>query len=115
MKAFVVKGRFLMGDRWQNFEKEVASEDENAVKEQIYSRLGSKHRVKRANIQILEIKGISPESVSDPITSHILQQEIHKKPKMPPKPKIGGEKPKKAKLLKKKSSRDKTAKGVKNE
>ncbi len=115
MKAFMVKGKFLMGDRWQNFEKEVASEDENAVREQIYSRLGSKHRVKRSNIQILEIKGISPAEVSDPITSHLLQRKKDEEMKMTAKPKIKRDKPKTVKLMRKKTTKGKAAKGEKNE
>lgn len=75
MKAFRVKGTFQMGDRWQDFTKEIVGNDENAAKEQVYSRLGSKHRVKRAKIQISEVKEISLEEVSDPITRYLLESD----------------------------------------
>lgn len=68
MKAFKIKGMFYMGDKWQNFTKEVIGEDENAVSEQIYSRLGSKHRVKRAKIHISEVAQIKEEEITDSIT-----------------------------------------------
>jgi large subunit ribosomal protein LX len=84
MKAFRVTGKFYMGDHWQNFTKDVAGENDAAVKEKVYSRLGSKHRVKRAKIEISEVKEISLEEVTDPITVYILKNEketIRKEPK----------------------------------
>lgn len=64
-----------MGDRWQQFTKEVVGSDEEAVKEQVYSRLGSKHRVKRAKIRISDAKEITLEEVSDPITKYMMEKE----------------------------------------
>jgi large subunit ribosomal protein LX len=73
MKAFRVKGMFFMGDRWQSFTKEVIGEDENIVSEQVYSRLGSKHRVKRAKIQISEVTLIKEEDIVDSVTLYKLK------------------------------------------
>jgi large subunit ribosomal protein LX len=73
MKAFRVSGEFLMGDRWQNFTKEVMGEDEDSVAEQIYSRLGSKHRVPRSRIQIKDIKEIKENEITDQITLYKLK------------------------------------------
>lgn len=73
MKAYKVKGTFYMGDRWQNFTKEVEGEDENAVCETIFSRLGSKHRVKRSKIQISEVTEIKAKDVTDQITLYKLK------------------------------------------
>ncbi len=84
MKAFRVTGKFYMGDHWQNFTKDVAGEDDAAVKEKVYSRLGSKHRVKRAKIKISEVTEIPLDEVTDPITVYILKNEketIKKEPK----------------------------------
>ena len=67
MKAYKVSGKFMMGDAWQSFTKEVVGESERDVREIIYSRLGSKHRVKRAKIQISEMTEISPGELTDPI------------------------------------------------
>ena len=73
MKAFRVKGMFFMGDRWQSFTKEIIGEDENVVSEQVYSRLGSKHRVKRAKIQISEVTQIKEEDITDSVTVYKLK------------------------------------------
>jgi len=60
MKAYRVSGKFMMGDTWQAFTKEVVGESEDEVREVMYSRLGSKHRVKRAKIRISEVTEIEP-------------------------------------------------------
>ncbi len=68
MKAFKVKGKFFMKDRWQEFTKELVGDDDKSVREEIYSRLGSKHRVKRSKIEITEITEIPKKEVTDPMT-----------------------------------------------
>jgi large subunit ribosomal protein LX len=73
MRAFRVKGMFFMTDRWQNFTKEVIGEDENVVAEQVYSQLGSKHRVKRSKIHISEVAQIKEEDITDSITLYKLK------------------------------------------
>lgn len=70
MKAFRVIGLFLMGDKWQDFTKEVIGEDESDVSEQIYSRLGSKHRVKRTRIRICEVIRLKEDEITDPVALH---------------------------------------------
>jgi large subunit ribosomal protein LX len=67
MKVFRVKGEFLMGDRWQTFTKEVVGKDEDAVAEQVYSRLGSKHRVPRSRIQIKDVAEIKGNEITDQV------------------------------------------------
>ena len=73
MKAYKVSGKFMMGDAWQSFTKEVVGESEKDVREVIFSRLGSKHRVKRAKIQISEVTEISPNELTDPITKSLFE------------------------------------------
>jgi large subunit ribosomal protein LX len=73
MKAFRIKGMFQMGDKWQDFTKEIEGTDESIVREQILSRLGSKHRVKRTQIRILEVTEIKANEVTDPITIYKLK------------------------------------------
>jgi large subunit ribosomal protein LX len=75
MKAFRITGKFYMGDHWQNFTKDVAGENDAAVREKVYSRLGSKHRVKRAKIKISEVTEIPLQEVTDPITVYVLENE----------------------------------------
>ncbi|MEM2336998.1 MAG: 50S ribosomal protein L18Ae [Candidatus Bathyarchaeia archaeon] len=61
---------------WQTpFEKEViAIKPEHAV-EKIYMELGSKHRVKRFQIKINEVKEIAHNQVEDPLIRKLLSGE----------------------------------------
>jgi large subunit ribosomal protein LX len=70
MKAFKVKGSFMMGDRLQSFKKEIAGIDEDNAKERIYSILGSKHNVKRNKIKIESIVEVPSEAIEDPLVRH---------------------------------------------
>lgn len=70
MKAFRVKGKFIMGKsimskNWQRFSKEVASLNKEEAKERVYSDLGSKHRVKRRNIKVEEIEEIAEDEITN--------------------------------------------------
>lgn len=70
MKAFRVKGKFIMGKsimskNWQRFTKEVASLNKEEAKERVYSDLGSKHRVKRRNIKVEEIEEIAEDEITN--------------------------------------------------
>ena len=69
MKAFKVTGSFRMGKKNQNFTKEVISNDKKEATEFILSDLGSKHKVKRWEIKITEIKELKPDEVTDSIIS----------------------------------------------
>ncbi|UCF08957.1 MAG: 50S ribosomal protein L18a [Thermoplasmata archaeon] len=81
MKAYRVSGRFKMGDRWQDFTKEVAGEDDERVKEVVFSILGSKHRVRRSKIQITDVKEIAHDEVKDPVTKYQLESSRSDKKK----------------------------------
>ncbi len=49
-----------MGEMMQPFVKEVRAENENRVKEVLYSEFGSKHKTPRKKVHIQEIKEIDP-------------------------------------------------------
>ncbi len=54
---FKINGYFDMGsNKNQKFQKTVDAENKDIAREKIYSILGSKHRVKRPQIQITEIE-----------------------------------------------------------
>ncbi len=75
MKVHRVKGKFRMGRKsseWQRFTKEVISENEDEAVEKVYSLLGSKHRVKRTNIEIYKTEKIDEEEVED----YLIQDKI---------------------------------------
>ena len=67
MKAFRIEGEFLMGDKWQRFSKEVASEDEETAVEYLISDIGGRHRTKRKNVKITVISELKPEEVESPL------------------------------------------------
>jgi len=70
MKAFQVKGEFKEGRKMQDFTKEVAAEDEASAKEKILSTMGSKHKVKRWEIEISSVVELKNEDVTDPTVKY---------------------------------------------
>ena len=65
VKVYRVTGVALFSpDRtrdWQPFTIDVRAVKKEDAVEKVYSDLGSKHKLKRAHIKILEVKEISPE------------------------------------------------------
>lgn len=58
-----------------NFEKETrALKPEEAV-DKVYMELGSKHRLKRNQIQILEVKEITPDEANNPLIKKLEEME----------------------------------------
>jgi len=73
MKGFRITGTFAdVRQGQQPFCVEVAAENEDAAKEQIVSTLGSRHKLKRWQINITEIKELAPEDVQD----HVVKYKI---------------------------------------
>lgn len=66
MNAYRATGEFKTGKfSWQKFSIEVAAENEAGVTEQIYSNLGSRHKLNRQQIKINEIKSISGDEITN--------------------------------------------------
>ena len=73
MKGFRITGSFDDARQGQQpFCVEVAADNEDAAKEQIVSTLGSRHKLKRWQITISEIKELAPEDVQD----HVVKYKI---------------------------------------
>lgn len=73
MKAFRVTGSYFdPRQKQQPFSVEMAAEDEAAVKEKALSTIGSKHKLKRWQIDIAEIVELSP----DQVTNHVVKYQI---------------------------------------
>lgn len=72
MKAFKITGTFQMGRNRQDFIKETVADDKSSATEKLLSELGSKHNVKRYQIDISDIKELKPEEVSDPVIQYAL-------------------------------------------
>jgi large subunit ribosomal protein LX len=70
MKAFQVKGDFVMGAQKKKFKKEIVGNDAENAMEMVYSILGSKHNVKRSKITIESIVEIPKDAIEDPIVRH---------------------------------------------
>lgn len=66
-KIFRVQGKFIMGDSFKPFTKELKATSEDDIKEKIYSEFGSKHHIVRNQIHIEKIDEISAEEVIDPL------------------------------------------------
>jgi len=72
MKAFRVSGSFKTGKfTWQKYSIEVAAEDEAGVTEKVLSDLGSKHKLKRSEIKIDEIKALAAGEVTNPVVEYL--------------------------------------------
>lgn len=57
MTAYTVTGRWKSPSGWQEFEKELEAENENVARERTYAAFGSKHGLKRPQIEIEEVNG----------------------------------------------------------
>ncbi len=74
MKVYRVAGKFLMGEIWQPFRKEIIGNSEEEAKERIYSILGSRHKVKRRMIKIESIEEIQKNEISDPVIKYMVEK-----------------------------------------
>ncbi len=64
-KIWRASGAYKKNKRNFTFNRELLAEKESHVREKILSELGSRHRVKRREIEITEIKEIKPEEVQN--------------------------------------------------
>ena len=67
MKAYRVKGNFMMGEFKTPFNREIDAMDKGDAKEKILSLLGSEHRCKRRDIKVEAITELTLDEVVDPI------------------------------------------------
>ena len=70
MKGFRVAGSYADPRKRQPFSIEMSAEDETAVRERALSTLGSKHKLKRWEIDITEITELSPDQVTNPVVKY---------------------------------------------
>lgn len=67
MKAYRVKGEFLMRDNMSPFDREIEAMDEEDAREKMLSLIGSEHRCKRNKIFVEAITEIPLDQVEDPL------------------------------------------------
>ena len=72
-KIFRIQGKFMMGNKFQPFTKELKAINENDIREKIYSEFGSKHGINRNKIVIEDIKEINADEVQDPLVKALIQ------------------------------------------
>ncbi len=72
MKAFRVTGNYAAPRKRQPFCIEMAAEDEAAVREKALSTIGSKHKLKRWEIEIADVAEIS----GDEVTNNVVKYQI---------------------------------------
>jgi large subunit ribosomal protein LX len=75
MKVFRVTGEIRKPNLKTSFKKEIiAIKPEHAV-EKVYAELGSKHRVKRFHIKILNVEEITPQEIENPLLKKLIVGE----------------------------------------
>ena len=62
-RIWIASGEYKKKRKTFTFSRELLGEKESHVREKILSELGSRHRVKRREITITEVKEIKPEEV----------------------------------------------------
>ncbi len=70
--AFAVEGDFQMGRIRQHFVIECVAENEDMAREYVYADLGSRHSVKRRQVEITGVTAVKLDD-ADPITQHKLK------------------------------------------
>lgn len=73
MKGFRVEGEFLMGERKTSFSLEFACDNVLQAKHRALSILGSRHRAKRREVRITNIRELSPDEIADPGVAHVVK------------------------------------------
>jgi large subunit ribosomal protein LX len=73
-KIFRIQGKFIMGDRYKPFTRELKAISEDDIKEKIYSEFGSKHHISRNQISIEKIQEISAQEVQDPLIKALKEE-----------------------------------------
>ena len=75
MRVFKVTGKINKPNLKTEFAKEVlAAKPEHAI-EKVYAEIGSKHRVKRHHLKILNVEEISLAQIENPILKKIVAGE----------------------------------------
>ena len=65
MKAYRVKGEFLMGGVYSPFNREIEAMDGDDAREKMLSLIGSEHRCKRNKIRVETIVEVPLDEVED--------------------------------------------------
>jgi len=75
MKVFRVTGEINKPNLKTPFAKEVVVDKPEHAVEKVYAEIGSKHRVKRHHIKILNVEEVSLDEIENPILKKIVAEE----------------------------------------
>jgi large subunit ribosomal protein LX len=56
MDEYTVSGQWQARDGWQSFEKRIEAENESVATEHVYAEFGSRHGLKRPQIEVEEVQ-----------------------------------------------------------
>ncbi|WP_440006991.1 50S ribosomal protein L18Ae [Halomicrococcus sp. SG-WS-1] len=56
MNTFTVRGRFQARNGWEQFETTIDAENESVAEEHTYANFGSKHGLKRTQVDVSEVE-----------------------------------------------------------
>jgi len=75
LKVFKVTGEIHKPNLKTSFNQEImAVKPEHAV-EKVYAELGSRHRVKRCHIKIINVEEVPPDQIANPILKKLVVGE----------------------------------------
>jgi large subunit ribosomal protein LX len=72
MKAFKVTGVISKPKLSTPFIKELLADKSEHAVEKVYAEVGSRHRVKRCHIKIIDVKEVSVDEIENPILKKIV-------------------------------------------
>ena len=75
MKAFKVTGEINKPNLKTPFVRELLADKSEHAIEKVYSEIGSRHRVKRCHIKIIDVQEVSAEEIKNPILKKIVSGE----------------------------------------
>ena len=75
MKAFKVTGQINKPRLNTPFARELLADKSEHAVEKVYAELGSRHRVKRCHIKIIDVQEVSAEEIKNPILKKIVNGE----------------------------------------
>ena len=75
MKVFKVTGEIRKPNLKTSFKQEIVAEKPEHAVEKVYAELGSRHRVKRHHIKIIDVKEIPPEEIVNPMLKKLVTGE----------------------------------------
>ncbi|MGD6852701.1 MAG: 50S ribosomal protein L18Ae [Candidatus Bathyarchaeia archaeon] len=75
MKAFKVTGEINKPELKTPFAKEILADKSSHAVEKVYSEIGSKHRVKRVHIKVVEVKELQADEIENPVLKKIVTGE----------------------------------------